>query len=673
MMVSRFVHVVLCVTFYLFNSAHAFGSENYVSDFTELSIEQLMHIEVTSVGKKTQNLSDAAAAVYVITSEDLRRSGVTSIPEALRMVPGLQVARIDANKWAITARGFNGRFANKLLVLMDGRSLYTPLFSGVCWDVQDPMLEDVERIEVIRGPGATLWGANAVNGVINIITKKAEQTQGGLLTAGGGSEERGFGSVRFGSQIGDRTFYRVYGKYFDRTEFVDHSGDDMADDWNSLHVGFRLDSALSRVDSLTLQGDIYSGRAGQTDFIPTRFHPDGQVYEQDSEFSGGNLLGRWERIFSADSDLALQFYYDRTNRDDEGILQENLDIFDLDFQHRFAPLKNHEVIWGLGYRLTHDDIHGHFENTMGSDSEDNRLFSAFIQDEITLVPNDLSLIIGSKFENNEYTGFEYQPNIRLVWKVDLHHTFWGAVSRAVRTPSRIEDDGHFIIDIFSVGDRKNPFAPDSPAVVTVDGNRDFDSESLIAYELGYRFVPSDRFYIDLAVFINQYDNYRTGEPCNETSPYIRNDSDNNAEAGAHGVELLIDWKPLDWWELETAYSYFELDIDMDRASNDQTTVLVYEEAGPKHQLSLRSSMELSPSVEFDLRLRYVDDIHINSHRVDAYLVVDARLAWKVTKNLELALVLQNLMDDRHPEFIPEYRTLPSEVPGGGYVKLMWRF
>ncbi len=673
-MTFKFVLLLFFVSIFLLLSGGSFASEDSFSDFTDFSIEQLLHVEVTSVGKKTQRLTDAAAAIYVITSDDLLRSGVTSIPEALRMVPGIQVARIDANKWAISARGFNGRFANKLLVLIDGRSVYTPLFSGVYWDVQDTLLEDIERIEVIRGPGATLWGANAVNGVINIITRRAEETQGVLVSTGAGSEERSFGSVRFGSQAGDQTFYRIYGKYFERDAFVTSSGDDAADDWNSLRGGFRLDSALTNVDNLTLQGDIYNGQAGQTDSIVTSIPPDyRQIYEQDSGFSGGNLLGRWERIFSAESDLSLQAYYDHTYRDDEGILEEKRDTFDVDFQHRFALFKNHDVIWGLGYRMTHDVIKGYFDNTVGSDSENDQLFSAFMQDEYAIVPNELSLVVGSKFEHNEYSGFEYQPNIRLLWNVDPQHTLWGAVSRAVRTPSRIEDDGHLITEIFPPGDNQNPFPYPEAAVVTVDGSHDFDSETLLAYEVGYRYAPINRFSVDFAAFINTYDNYRTGEPRLGIPFNVQNVAENNAEAKAHGIELLIDWWPLKWWELETAYTYFKLDIDLDRDSNDQGTLSLYEKSSPQNQLSFRSSMNLSSSVKLDLWLRYVDEIFFDSIRVDDYLVLDARLAWQLTKNLELSLVLQNLMDDRHQEFIAEYRTIESEVPCGGYGSLTWRY
>ncbi len=382
--------------------AAAIVPTDLTDDLTELSLEELMDIEITSVSKKPERLADAAAAIFVITQEDIRRSGVTSIPEALRMVPGINVARIDSNKWAITSRGFNGRFANKLLVLIDGRIVYAPSFSGVYWEVQDTLMEDVDRIEVIRGPGATLWGANAVNGVINIITKSVADTQGGLVAMGAGTKERGFGGVRYGTDMGEATYGRFYAKGFKRDEFVHTTGDDAGDDWDMLRGGFRVDSLLYDRDPVTVQGDIYHGNINQTLNLSILSAPYSDILEDKSKVSGWNLLTRWQHTLSPTSDLTLQAYYDRTDRDD-AVYGEIRNTFDIDLQHQFAAYERHEVIWGLGYRYVHDDISTNSSNTLilDPDSSSDELFSAFVQDKITVIEDYLWLTIGSKFEHND--------------------------------------------------------------------------------------------------------------------------------------------------------------------------------------------------------------------------------------------------------------------------------
>lgn len=644
-------------------------TENLLS----LSIEELLQLEITSAAKKPQKISDTAAAIFVITQQDIRRSGATSIPEVLRLAPGINVARIDGNKWAITARGFNGRFANKLLVLMDGRSVYTPLFSGVYWDVQDTMLEDIERIEIIRGPGATLWGANAVNGVINIITKHSEKTHGLLLKGGYGSEERGFTALRYGDSLGSNSNYRTYLKYFNRDSFDAQDGGEAADDWNAFRGGFRFDSRLSPHDTLTIQGDAYSGTEGQTDEEFSLLSPSFRnISDSDTDFSGANLLLRWERTLSTFSNLALQAYYDRTKRDETVLLKETRDTLDIDFQHRFALGQRQEIIWGLGYRVSWDDIDPREPTmTINDDDQTDQMASIFIQDEITLKEDLLRLILGTKLEHNDYTGFELQPNARLIWSPSESHSVWAAVSRAVRTPSRFEKDGTLEINLI-------PPAPPTPLmVVTADGNSDYDSEELLAWELGYRFMPKPAFSLDLAAFLNVYNNLRSAEPqalgSSALPAYliVPRELDNNLKAKTWGFELASDWQAAKFWRLQAAYSYLQMDVDTTKGSGDIGSIELMEGTSPEHQLSLRSSMDLPHNIELDLWLRYADNLE--SQDTDGYLTLDMRLGWQPRPGLELSLVGQNLFQSSHQEYDPEFQALASEVPRGIYGQAIWRY
>ena len=430
----------------LANPVQASGS---MDNYLDLPLEDLLSMEVTSVSKKKQRLTEAAAAVFVITQEDIRRSGVTSIPEALRLAPGLQVAKIDANKWAISSRGFNTQFVNKLLVLIDGRSVYTPSYSGVYWDAQDTLLEDIDRIEVIRGPGATLWGANAVNGVINIITKQAGDTQGGLMVASAGNEEKVIAGLRYGAELNKNTHGRLYLKFNERdSSYAPGLDDEAGDDWKSLRGGFRIDSQPSDKDRWTVQGDVYEADENQTlnlwrdpsdpsnlNFAP--FYLDANTADE-IESSGWNLLTRWDHLLSNTSNITLQLYYDHTKRAENFLLQEQ-DTLDIDFQHQLEVFGNHDLVWGLGYRHIEDEFSNTYIVAFLPDSGSSDLFSAFLQDEIELLPDRLRLTLGSKFEQNDFTGFEVQPSARLIWLPTERSTLWGSVSRAVRTPSRLED------------------------------------------------------------------------------------------------------------------------------------------------------------------------------------------------------------------------------------------
>jgi iron complex outermembrane receptor protein len=537
----------------------------------------------------------------------------------LRLASNLEVAQVDSRQWAISARGFNNTTANKLLVLVDGRTVYTPLFSGVFWDVQDTLLEDIDRIEVISGPGATLWGANAVNGVINVITRSSKDTQGLLLSGGGGTELRGFGGARYGGTLSSNLHYRVYGKYFDRDSTVLPNGQDATNDWRVGQGGFRLDWDASQASVLTLQGDFYDGRIAQ----PST--------NGDISVGGGNVIGRWSHTISEDSDFKLQLYYDRTHRNIPGTFAEDLDTYDVDFQHRFALGEWNNIVWGLGYRLIEDDV----GNTPALAFLPARLsrqwFSGFAQDEIALVQDRLHLTLGTKIEHNDYTGFEYQPSGRVAWKLTQRQIAWGAISRAVRTPSRIDNDF---------------FVPGSPPFTLLQGGTNFVSEELLAYELGYRIQPHQRLSLSVAAYYSDYDNLRSVERVNPTNafPLVIG---NGQKGQSYGAELTADYQVTDWWRLRAGYTELQIHVRSKPGSTD-TSKGSGESHDPNHQFFLRSSVDLPCHLEFDTAFRYVT--HIANQRVPSYGELDLRLAWRPIPKLEFAIVGQNLLHDQHAEF-----------------------
>ena len=627
------------------------------SDLKQLSLEELMNIEIISVAKKEQRWFDTPAAIFVITQEDIRRSGVTNIPEALRLAPGVTVSRIDGNSWAIGIRGFGSGFSRSLLVLIDGRSVYTPLFAGVYWDVQDTLLEDIDRIEIIRGPGGTIWGANAINGVVNIITKSATETQGLLATAGGGSEEKGFGSLRYGGKIGQDFGYRVYGKGFRRDpQFTPHLSD--VDDWQMGQGGFRTDWNLGERDNLTVQGDIYKGYSGMRDLVSSFSAPFSRTVEEDTDLSGMNLLGRWSRTLSETSNLALQIYYDRTFRR-EPRFQERRNTVDFDFQHRFKVTERQELIWGLGYRFTKGDTDSVPTLVVSPQNRADNVFSAYLQDEFVLVEN-LRLTVGSKFEHNDYTGFEFQPSGRLLWTPAARHVLWASVSRAVRTPSRVDRD-------VAASSAPNPALPFFGRLL---GNEDFASEKLLAYELGYRNQAADRLFVDLAGFYNRYDDLFSVEA---ETPFLEPGRlilpfrfDNKITARVYGGELAADWRWLDWWRWRLAYSYLQINLTRKRRSNDTITVPGTEGGSPHNQVSLTSFVNLPGNIEIDGVFRYVDNLR--GQMVGRYFNLDLRLGWHAAKNVELSLVGQNLLQGHHAEWGGG-----TEIQRGVYTKVTWRW
>ncbi len=605
-----------------------------VGEFKRLSLEELLDIEVVSVSRKDERAADAAAAIHVITEEDIRRSGARSLPEALRLAPNLQVAQSSSRNWAISARGFNASFSNKLLVLIDGRSVYTPLYSGVFWDAQDTLLEDLARIEVISGPGATVWGANAVNGVINVITKNASETPGLLLTGGAGTEERAFAGVRYGGSAGRDLHFRIYAKAFERDDARTRSGADELDAWHSAQGGFRVDWEPGFEHLLTIQGDLYEGRGDQGP-------------RDDIEHAGGNLLARWTRRFSDRDELQIQTYYDRTERLVPGDFGDRLDTFDLDAHYGRDVGERHHVMIGAGYRFTHNRVQNLSSAVFLPPVLDRSLYSAFIQDEITFADPRLKMALGTKVEHNDYTGFEVQPGWRATWST-ASHTFWGSISRAVRTPARFD---------------RHLFSPPSPPFAIAPSPRD-TSETMIAYELGWRAQVHASLLLSASAFYNDYDDIRT---LSLGPPFV---IENHGEGEIYGLELSSTWQAASAWRIHAGYTLLLEDLGVQPGRNDLSNGQG-EAFDPKHQFQIRSSLDLPGRVEFDVWLRYVDEVGNTSARgfgiMPDYLSLDVRLGWSPTDNLELSLVGQHLLDPQHPEFGNE------EIERALYGKITWRY
>lgn len=578
-----------------------------------------MDIEVTSVSRRPEKLAEAASAIQVITGEEIRRSGATSLPEALRLATNLQVAQVNSSQWAISARGFNNVLANKLLVLIDGRTVYTPLYAGVFWDVQNPPLEDVDRIEVISGPGGTLWGANAINGVINIITKSAKDTPGWSLTGGGGTELQGVGSVRYGGQLSSSLSYRVYGTMFGRGSTVLLSGADAKDDWTMGQGGVRLDWGSAARNRFSLQSDVYDGRPD----------PDGGA---PVVAKGSNVIGRWAHVISERSDFQLQLYYDRTWRDFRNGFTEDLATYDIDWQHRFQVGARQEVIWGLGSRLMDHQTENLPLFAFQPAHRFLHLYSGFVQDGITVVVDRLRLTVGSKFEHNDYTGLEVQPSARVAWTPTERHLIWVAASRAVRTPSRIDRDFY----LYS-----------APGVPFIAGD-DFQSEELLGYELGWRLQTPANLSLSLSTFYNVYDNLRTVEP--DTSPGMTPITFGNGVRGhTYGVELATIYQVSDRWRLRAGYTFLKKKLSLKPGSRDLNGGSA-ESDDPEHQFSLQSTADLSGRLALDAVLRYVDALP--KPPVPSYVGLDVRLGWRVTQRWELSLLGQDLLDKQHQEFVP---------------------
>lgn len=580
----------------------------------QLSVDELLDVQVTSVSKHAESLSDAPASIFVITADDIRRSGATTLAEALRIAPNLDVARIDSVQYAISARGFNNAVGNKLLVMVDGRTIYTPLFSGVFWDQQDVLLQDVERIEVISGPGATLWGANAVNGVINVITRPAQDTTDALLLGTVGETEDG-GAFRLGARRADAAF-RVYGKYskFDNTSRED--GVATPDGWSRGQAGFRADWAPG-ADRITLQGDVYDGHSQSRGVVLG-------IDLGEVSVSGFNVLGRWSRQIDEASDLQLQMYVDHSERHDALFYGPTADIVDIDFQHSISG-RRHSVLWGGGYRYGQDDIEPGYVTVFVPDSRAMHWGNLFIQDEVHLTPA-LQATLGLKLESNDYTGVEYLPNVRLAWQLPDNSLLWGSLSRAVRAPARYDRDVRF---------------PGFPPYALVGGPH-FESEVANVAELGYRAQPLDALGVSVTSFLHRWDRLRSGSA-------LPVEIENRIEGDVYGVEAWLNYRPFEFWSLSAGGTWLREDLRLEAGSMDPVGVdNPTLRNDPDYYWTLHSAFDVTRTTKLDLWLYSVDDLP--QPQVPSYTELEIRVAWAPVERIELSIVGRNLLHDSHPEY-----------------------
>jgi iron complex outermembrane receptor protein len=651
-------------------AAHAQSESDSEHQLKQLTLEQLGNLEVVTRSKAPEQVWKAPAAVFVITQEDIRRAGVTSLPEALRLAPGVEVERISEDKWAIGIRGFSSRLNRSVLVLIDGRSVYTTLIAGTYWEVQDTMLEDVDRIEVIRGPGGTVWGPNAVDGVINIITKNSKETQGTMVSAVSGNLQKGMLSARYGGTASSGLSYRFYGKAFDRgPEYhFDHNN---YDHWRSVQSGFRMDWAANQRDSFTVSGDMYAQAAGETVTRTTYTPPFSAIAQGNADLSGANILARWTRVYREGEDLQVQAYFDRTVRHEPNF-GDIRNTFDVDFLQRFYLNPKNHLTWGLGARASHghqpDVVSGlYFDPNIRTD----QLYTAFLEDDITLVSNRLTAEIGTKLLHTNYTGFEAEPSGRLLWTRSPTESVWLAATRAVRTPSDGERD-------FFLSGYLGTAPGGLPYFARFNANRNFQSEILNGYELGYRRLIGPNLYVDVAGFFNQYDDLFseevTGAPFVETNPapthvLLPAQFRNGLRGSTTGGEIAPEWRPLSFWRLRGSYSFLRMSLRKSPLSADVGSSPFIESQTPQHELRIQSGFDITKWVQLDLDYRYVSALP--RYTIPGYSTGDGRVAWNINRKFQLALVGHDLLQPHHIEY-PSDPGPDVAIKRSFFFELLWR-
>ncbi len=658
--------VLLASTFLLCSVNSFAAAEEKEADPSEMSLEELMNTQIYSASKRPEKLSDTAASVYVITSEDIAKAGVTSIPEALRMVPGVNVAQTNANTWAITIRGFNYQYSNKLLVMIDGRSVYTPLFSGVYWDSQDYILDDIDRIEVIKGPGGTLWGANAVNGVINIITKEARKTQGNYSSVTLGTDKQGAIEYRYGGKTKNLGYYRVYGKLNNQGELSNvETHAENNDDWNKGQSGFRYDFRDWNYDKVTLQADIFEGRKSYpwtlSNTVGSPFIDNILTNER---FQGANAMLNWN-IVTDKFNTDIKAYMDYTGRNDLPVLKQEIYTQDISIQTQYN-YGIHSLIGGGEVRYITDSINNTPYISYSSPDSSVSILSTFLQDKITVVEDKLFLTLGSKFDYNDYTNFEMEPNARISYQINDHHSLWAAISKAVRTPTRGEDG-------FNTYGITIPGAP--LGTLSVTGNHSYGSENLTAYEIGYRGDITEKMFLDVSAFYNDYSDLRTTEAISGSVLT----SYNNGYGETYGIEAYSVIGITDKWDIKPSYTFLIQSFHTPPGNSD-TLLAGDEERSPENQFSLGSFVNITPEINWDTNLYYVSNLHYFANggtgprtKIDGYARLDTQVRWNVMKDVELSLIAQNLLDDQHQEFNEILNSTPSEIPRAALARVKVKF
>jgi iron complex outermembrane receptor protein len=657
-------------------SPQSAGGQNTPEALKQLTLEQLSQIDVTSPSKEPTPAFRSPVAIYVITGEDIRRAGVTTLAEALRLAPGVEVARIDGSKWSVGIRGFGTRLSRSVLVLIDGRSVYTPLFAGTYWEVQDTLLEDVDRIEVIRGPGGTIWGPNAVDGVINIITKSTKETRGTYASVGGGNEEQGLANFRYGGGNDDGLTYRVYAKGYTRGPEY-HYDHDNFDDWRGAQSGFRMDWDASQRDSFTVQGDIYRQEDGERVSLGSYTPPSEANIDGNAELTGGNLLARWTRSLSDGNDLQIQTYYDRTDRFEPNF-GEIRDTFDIDFIEHTKIKQRQEFIYGLGAQFSD----GRFKEVASGLVFDpaNRLdylLSAFFEDDITLIDDKLMLTAGSKALRTDFTGLNFEPSVRLLWTPSAKHTVWAAFTHALRTPSRVETD-FYLSSYLGVASNGLPFFG------RFNANPDFAPEQLNGYELGYRTLIGKTFFVDIATFWNHYHDLFSQDlagpiTIQSTLPFpsaapptyllIPAQFRNDLFGKTLGGEIAPEWRPTNFWRLRTSYSFLNMNLSKAPGAALGGTPASVVGSSPRHEATVESSFDVSKTLQIDLTYRYVSALTAQS--VPSYSTGDARIAWRFKPHFEFSVVGDNLFQPRHVEYVADPGG-PVAIIRSVYASLAWR-
>ncbi len=662
--------VLLSVSLTLDGQPDQPGSQIATDTLKTLSLEQLSQIEVTTPTKAPVKVLQTAAAIYVITGDDIRRAGATSIPEALRLAPGVEVARIDGSRWSIGIRGFGSDLTRSVLVLIDGRTVYTPLFAGTNWDVQNVMMEDVDRIEVIRGPGGTIWGPNAVNGVIDIITKPAKETQGMLASVGGGNEEQGFANFRYGGSNGKDFNYRIYGLGFTRGPEGHPPGQNF-DDWRNVQGGFRMDWKKSARDTFTVQGDIYDEVAGESVGATSYTPPYSQTLDANAALSGGNLLARWKRVLDDGDDIQVQVYYDRTDRDTPNY-SEIRNTFDIDFLERIRLRGRQEISWGLGARVDPVDDRVVVSGLQFiPNKRTDYLLTGFFQDEIGLVNQRLSLILGTKFLKTDFTdGISLEPSARLLWTPDDKQSVWAAFTHALRTPSDSEENFYLLGYITTT-------ANGTPYFARFNANTNFAPEQLNGYEVGYRRLLGKNVYLDATGFYNHYHDLFSedlaGAPFLETIPspvhlLLPAQFRNGLLGYTKGLEIAPEWRPKDFWRLRGSYSFLHMNVGRSPNSGDVGTVPTIVGSSPQHQATIQSAFDISKKLQVDFTYRYVSALP--GQMIGAYSTGDARIGWRFSRQFELSLVGRNLFQPSHYEYGGDPLGLVG-IKRSIYAKLTW--